>query len=91
MATQFKNIAVFGATGNIGSAIIKQLLARKSEFNSISTVTSSNSSLPKFDSLKQQGVKVTQVDFADQQALVSALKGQDAIILAVGCTFLHFN
>lgn len=39
MAPELKNIAVFGATGNIGAAIVNGLLERKNEFTSISAIT----------------------------------------------------
>ncbi|KAL3446413.1 hypothetical protein BJX65DRAFT_318852 [Aspergillus insuetus] len=78
MTSPLKNIAVVGASGNIGQIILAALLDA-SEFNvTILTRASSTSTFP-------PSVIVRKSDFtyADLQA---ALKGQDAVISAVGAT-----
>ncbi|KAF5861524.1 hypothetical protein ETB97_012850 [Aspergillus alliaceus] len=78
MATPLKNIALIGASGNIGKIILEGLVA-SSEFKV--TVLSRNSS----DATFPANVTVRKTDFSEDD-MVSALKGQDAVVSAVGAT-----
>jgi len=69
-------ILVLGATGGTGRAIVTQALARGDE------VTVFVRSAEKAASFK--GVKVLVGDMRDEEALRRALKGQDAVISALG-------
>lgn len=84
VAHSLKNIAIFGATGNIGLAIIEAILERKEEFSTITALTTNDPSNSKFDNLKQEGVKIVKISFQDNASLVAGLKGNDAVIIALG-------
>ncbi|EED14992.1 NmrA-like family protein [Talaromyces stipitatus ATCC 10500] len=73
-----KNIAIIGASGSIGKIILDALI-KAPQFNV--TVLSRASSETTFPT----GVSVRKSDFSDSD-LVSALKGQDAVISVVGPT-----
>jgi len=79
-----KNIIIVGATGNVGVPVVKGLLERKSDFTSITALTHNDPNDAKFADLKKQGVHVVQADYANQSSLKAALKGQDALIIAIG-------
>ncbi|KAF2810515.1 isoflavone reductase [Mytilinidion resinicola] len=70
--SSIKNVILVGAGGNLGPAILEQLIA--SPLNV--TVLSRKESTSTFPS----EVKVIKVDYTDASALASALKGQDAVI-----------
>ncbi|KAI1279630.1 hypothetical protein F5Y07DRAFT_357280 [Xylaria sp. FL0933] len=71
-----KNVALTGATGNLGPAILEQLL--KAGFNvTVLTRKSSTHELP-------APVKVKPVDYDSIESLTAALQGQDAIISTLG-------
>jgi len=71
-----KKVALAGATGNLGSVILKELL--KSGLFEVTALTreSSNHSLP-------SEVKVTKVDYSNLESLTSALEGQDALVCSL--------
>ncbi|MER0238893.1 NAD(P)-dependent oxidoreductase [Fulvimarina sp. MAC8] len=71
-------IALIGASGNAGSRILAELSSRGHEVTGIARDASKIAALP--------GVTPVAVDIADTEALVSALKGHDAIVSAV-----HFS
>jgi nucleoside-diphosphate-sugar epimerase len=74
MASPFKNILIVGATGSIGSVILKALLNESSFTVTALQRASSKSKLP-------ENVKVITIDDSyPLDALVSAFKGQDAVI-----------
>ena len=76
MVTTFKTVAVAGATGRIGQAVVKALL--DADFTvTILTRPESSHSFP-------SSVKVAKVDYNDAESLASALKGQDVVISTVG-------
>jgi len=78
------HIAVVGATGNIGPAIVNGLLEHKDYFTSITAVTASSPDDAKFAELKAKGVHVVQAKFDDKHSLVHAFKGIDAVVSTVG-------
>ncbi|KAL4925277.1 aromatic alcohol reductase [Aspergillus undulatus] len=78
MTSTFKNIALIGASGNIGQIILRGLL-HASDFNV--TVLTRSSSAATFPA----GVIVRTSDFSSAD-LQEAFKGQDAVISAVGAT-----
>lgn len=86
-----KNIAILGATGNIGNAIVKGILERKKEFNKITALTSSDPESKKFEEIKREGVKVERVDLNNDSSLIAALKGYDALIIALGGIYTFYN
>ncbi|KAJ5805696.1 uncharacterized protein N7503_003298 [Penicillium pulvis] len=78
MATILKNVAIVGASGNIGKIIFDSLVAsNKFTITVISRKTS--------EAIFPPGVTVLKTDFSDS-ALRDVLQGQDAVISAVGAT-----
>ncbi|KIV76988.1 hypothetical protein PV11_08831 [Exophiala sideris] len=74
---RIEKIAVVGAGGRIGSAIVKELLGSGKHTVTAVTRKGSKSALP-------QGIQVTEVDYdSDDQGLVSALKGQQFLIITL--------
>jgi uncharacterized protein YbjT (DUF2867 family) len=71
---QSRNIAMVGATGTVGSVTLSALL--NANIHTITTITRTESSA-QFPS----GVKVQKGDYLDHSWLVSALKGQDVLIM----------
>ncbi|KAF4990992.1 hypothetical protein FGRMN_8113 [Fusarium graminum] len=73
----FKNIAVAGASGDLGSAVFERLVA-SNKFNlTVLTRSTSEATFP-------EGVKVVQVDYDSLDSLTAALQGQDAVVSTVG-------
>ncbi|GAB7350329.1 hypothetical protein MBLNU459_g0961t1 [Dothideomycetes sp. NU459] len=68
----YKNIAVAGATGNLGPTVVDALVTAGFHVTVLSR-SGSASNLP-------SGVKVVKVDYDSQESLVAALKGQDAFV-----------
>ncbi|KAK4078175.1 uncharacterized protein Triagg1_3191 [Trichoderma aggressivum f. europaeum] len=75
--TPLKNIALTGASGAVGSVVLKALLAA-GNFNI--TVLRRNNSKSTFP----DNVKVVDVDFESVDSLTAALTGQDAVVSTVG-------
>lgn len=73
----YKNIAVAGAAGDLGSAVFKALID-SNKFNL--TVLTRAGSTSKFPS----DIKVIEVDYESLDSLTSALQGQDAVVSALG-------
>lgn len=71
-------IALIGASGNAGSRIAKELSTRGHEVTAIARDASRIEALP--------GVTPVALDITDADALVSALKGHDAVISSVHFT-----
>jgi uncharacterized protein YbjT (DUF2867 family) len=79
MSANLKNIAIVGASGNVGSATLNQLLATH-QFNiTVISRTDSSSKFPETDS-----VQVKKGSYDDPPFLAEAFKSQDAAILALG-------
>ncbi|KAL2678683.1 hypothetical protein Neosp_009434 [[Neocosmospora] mangrovei] len=75
MAT-IKNVAVIGATGNLGPHITRALVDHGFKVTAL-TRASSSSALP-------VDVEVKRVDFESQESIIEALRGQDAVISTIG-------
>jgi len=72
-----RNVAVVGASGQQGSHIVRELL--KTGKHSVTAITRQDSSATDFPA----GVKVAEVDYANTDTIVSALKGHDALIITM--------
>ncbi|EZF34292.1 hypothetical protein TMEN_7489 [Trichophyton mentagrophytes] len=71
-----KKVAIVGATGTIGQCIVREILkAQKHEVTAI-TRSASNTVMP-------EGVNVAKVDYDNRFTLVSALRGQDVLIITM--------
>ncbi|KAI9283011.1 NmrA-like domain-containing protein [Umbelopsis sp. AD052] len=83
--TSFKSIAVFGATGDLGPFLVNALLESKS-FSTIRVLTRSESFKEKpetFNDLKARGVQVAALDLSNEDAVVEALQGIDAVVSSI--------
>lgn len=69
-----RNVAFAGATGQLGSVIVQELL--KSGKHTVTAIVRSDSK-----SQPPEGVQVAKVDYANESTIVEALKGQDALII----------
>lgn len=78
MAT-IKNVTVVGAGGNLGPSIVNALLASNFTVTALTRATS-NSTFP-------AGIYVVKTDYS-HDSLVSALKGQDAIVSSIATAAL---
>ena len=79
MADSIKNVTVVGASGNLGSIILQELLASRL-FNI--QVLQRNSSSSTFE----REINVVKADFDSFKSLENALLGQDAIVVALSTT-----
>ncbi|KAI0485513.1 hypothetical protein F4859DRAFT_471485 [Xylaria cf. heliscus] len=78
--SSIKNVVLAGATGNLGPAILDQLL--KAGFQvTVLTRQSSTHELP-------ASAKVTPVDYDSVESLTAALQGQDAVVSTLGMAAL---
>ncbi|KAB2110756.1 hypothetical protein AG0111_0g884 [Alternaria gaisen] len=76
LLTTLKNIAVVGASGNVGTHITSALLA-KTHFNVTAiTRTDSKATFP-------PGVRVARIDYNSPDTIVKALTGQDALVITM--------
>jgi nucleoside-diphosphate-sugar epimerase len=79
--TSLQDILLVGATGTLGSAIRKALVANKSKFNRIGVLTSMTSlndpkKKPVFESIeKDEGLTIITVNLDDVVTLTRALEG----------------
>ncbi|KAK4118842.1 NAD(P)-binding protein [Parathielavia appendiculata] len=77
MSGTITRVALAGATGNLGPAILKQLLAANFQVTVLtrasSTTTTTKHSFP-------PSVRVAPVDYDSLGSLVAALRGQDAVV-----------
>ncbi|KAL6414127.1 hypothetical protein AUP68_00643 [Ilyonectria robusta] len=71
-----KNVAVVGATGNIGKNITESLIGTEKHVVTAITRVGSTSQPP-------SGVLVAHVDYNDESSLVAALKGQEFLIICL--------
>lgn len=65
-----QKILVTGATGNIGSEIVKQLKSKNANFIAVTTKGE-----------RIEGVKTIKTDFSDKESLKTAMKGIDTLFL----------
>ena len=70
------NIAIVGATGNVGSPILKELLAKNRFKLTAISRAESKGTIP-------DGVARANVDYNDTNSIVEALKGQDVLIITL--------
>ena len=80
MSEHIKNIAIVGATGNLGTHITNALL--KSERKHTITALSRPDSKANFP----PSIHVKRVDYDDIDSLTQALSGQDALIITLAFT-----
>ncbi|KAF4832363.1 Isoflavone reductase-like protein [Colletotrichum tropicale] len=83
-------VALVGATGTTGSAIVTGLLSsEKTRFTVIALARPSSSGKPAYEELRARGVKVVPVDLKGPgDDLVKALEGVDVVISAIVFTEL---
>ena len=75
MSSPIKSVAVAGATGNTGPTVVKVLAAAGF------LVTALTRSPEKAKSLLDPHTKVVEVDYLSHDSLVSALRGNDAVVV----------
>lgn len=75
--SSLRNIALVGASGSLGSAILKKLHATNTFNIKVLRRNGSSATFP-------ESVNVVDVDFDSVESLTAALKGQDAVVSAVG-------
>ncbi|KFY35868.1 hypothetical protein V494_05520 [Pseudogymnoascus sp. VKM F-4513 (FW-928)] len=80
MADTIKNVIVIGASGNIGGAIFKGIVASNKFTVTVLTRPESTATYP-------AGIKTIQSDYSEQ-SLVDAFQGQDAVVSALGAAGL---
>ncbi|KAI0119570.1 NAD(P)-binding protein [Daldinia grandis] len=83
MSSSITKVAVAGATGNVGPAVVKQLLADGFEV----TVLARKGATKTFPS----SVTVAEIDYASPESLEKALSGQDAVVSTVGFEGLPYQ
>jgi len=71
-------IALIGASGNVGSRVVAELLARGHQITAIARNPGKIAALP--------GIRPTAVDIADTESLAAILKGHAAVISSVHFT-----
>ncbi|KAF5703515.1 oxidoreductase [Fusarium mundagurra] len=80
------HIALVGATGNLGPAILEQLLAASLKLTVLARVGSAKKVLELTNS---NSVKVREVDYSSQSSVVSALDTVDIVISTLGFANLY--
>ncbi|KAF2197759.1 NAD(P)-binding protein [Delitschia confertaspora ATCC 74209] len=81
MSTEFKNVIIIGAGGNLGPSIINAFLKHSSFNLTILTRSESKSTFP-------PSVKTIRADYSSLDSLTSAFKGQDVALSLVSGTAL---
>ncbi|ORY65105.1 uncharacterized protein BCR38DRAFT_408848 [Pseudomassariella vexata] len=76
MSEEIKNVTIVGASGNVGAPVLRALLDANCFTITVLIRPTSTSTFP-------PGPTVEEVDFDSHASLVSALKGQDAVICTV--------
>ncbi|KAJ3219056.1 hypothetical protein HDU81_000405, partial [Chytriomyces hyalinus] len=87
----FKNIAVVGGTSTIGQALIKDLLTKKGEFDSVILLTRDPESKASKElaALGAETRKIpSELSAAAIPALAESLKGVDALVSVIGAAGL---
>ncbi|GIZ42525.1 hypothetical protein CKM354_000578900 [Cercospora kikuchii] len=74
--SHIRNVAIVGAAGNSGKYMTGELLATGKHVVTAITRIDSQSKFP-------EDVKVARVDYKDQNSLVEALQGQDALVITM--------
>ncbi|KAL7768603.1 hypothetical protein ACKLNR_002904 [Fusarium oxysporum f. sp. zingiberi] len=83
LRSRVKNVALAGATGMLGSHILAAFSQNK-RYN-LTLLVRNNSSIGSFP----LHITVIQVDYDSHESLVSALRGQDVLVSALGKAALH--
>ncbi|KAI0401994.1 NAD(P)-binding protein [Xylaria palmicola] len=78
--SDIKTVAIAGATGNLGPAVLEQVVAAGFDVT-VLTRQDTSLSLP-------PSVRVVEVDYDSLESLTSALRGQDAVVSVVGAAAL---
>ncbi|GAA5874297.1 hypothetical protein JCM1840_000626 [Sporobolomyces johnsonii] len=88
MAAQAPVLALVGATGLVGSALLSYFLtALSSEKISTLRILTSSPSSPKLDDARgTNGVDIVQVRYADEASLERSLQGADVLVSAMGAS-----
>jgi nucleoside-diphosphate-sugar epimerase len=92
MATNTKNILIFGATGLIGEHITNAIVESKADFGRIAVFTSNNtiqSKAEEINSLKSRGVEIIAGDITSAEDINKALNGFDTVVSCVGRPIIH--
>ncbi|KAE8354421.1 hypothetical protein BDV28DRAFT_131077 [Aspergillus coremiiformis] len=76
---EIQRVAIIGAGGSIGKPIAQALLKTEKHIVTALTRVDSQNTLP-------EGVQAVPVNYDDEATLVSALKGQDALIISLAAT-----
>lgn len=76
---RIKNIAIVGVSGNLGSHIVSSLLANK--YFNLTAISRTNSK-----AIVPEGIRVAHIDYHQHDTIVSALRGQDALIITLSVT-----
>ncbi|KAF2264187.1 NAD(P)-binding protein [Lojkania enalia] len=76
---ELKNVAIIGPRGNVGSAIISELLKNGNRFN----ITAISRPTSTYSTPKGSCITIKTVDFGSLESLSSAFQGQDAVINCV--------
>lgn len=71
-----RNVAIVGASGQQGSHIVSELLAKGDHTVTAITREDSSGTFPK-------AVQVKKINYDSQDSIVAALKGQDALIITM--------
>ncbi|KAJ4127380.1 hypothetical protein NW765_017332 [Fusarium oxysporum] len=82
----FPHVALVGATGNLGPAILEQLLAASLNVTVLARVGSANKVLALTNS---NNVRVREVDYSSHSSVVSALDTVDIVISTLGFANLY--
>ncbi|KAI0259733.1 NAD-P-binding protein [Gloeopeniophorella convolvens] len=84
----YKNFAIIGASGSIGSFITRQFLKEKAEgaVDEVVVLTREGS-----DTTAEDGVKVIKVDYSNHESVKNALDGIDVVISALRSAVLHLQ
>lgn len=77
MSSPFKNVTITGASGSIGTIILQKLIEAGTFNVTVLRRSGSSATFP-------DGVKVVDADLNSVDSVAAALKGQDALISAVG-------
>lgn len=77
------NYAVTGATGNLGSRIVKELV----KLVGVEDVFALVHTLSKAEKLREQGISVREADYSDVNSMATALQGIDLLIYVPSKTY----
>ncbi|KAA8643990.1 hypothetical protein EYZ11_006583 [Aspergillus tanneri] len=85
----FRTVAVFGATGQVGSAVLQALVHCKEQSFDIIAFVSPTSALEVKGELSRVDVKRIDLLKATEEELAGALQGADVVVSALGGSTLH--